>query len=51
MEKKKDYTKICISIDSELLSKVRKIADDKRMKITNFIEDVLLKSFKTSKKG
>lgn len=46
---KKEYKKICISIDSEIMEKVRKFCKVNRRKITSLIEDSLELYFKKQK--
>ncbi|MBO7695021.1 MAG: hypothetical protein J6T10_20575 [Methanobrevibacter sp.] len=48
-KEKKEYEKICVSIDSEIMEKVRKFCKVNRRKITSLIEDSLELYFKKQK--
>ena len=38
---KKQYTKICVSLDNDILEKVRDYCADNRRKITQLVEEAL----------
>ncbi len=38
---KKDYTKVCLSIDTSILNKTKKFAKSKKKKLTQMVEEAL----------